>query len=254
MEIHIEILIVLIQEHGEYILVLEKQHWTFGNVIANGSYYFQAGKYSVLEIAPTYCNAAWGEKIIAAMTRIYSAAGITTLGEEGDLSITGGIGGTENNQSGDSYRSTFTVGQRVYKNYKQPRNSDWCGITTAAIVLSGYGFNTVTPSYVYEQAGYNWRSMIYTFLGIPFQDYVTTNIRSGVINQLKEGKPVIVHVPPNNGKYYTDEGHFFVILSISEDGQQFYVSDPGGYSASTGRDGWNNISEVLEYVDKYIKL
>lgn len=48
----------------------------FGDQIANGSYYFQMGKYSVKQIAPTYCNAAWGESVVAEMTKIYNAMGL----------------------------------------------------------------------------------------------------------------------------------------------------------------------------------
>ena len=237
----------------------------FGDLIANDStYYFQAGNYTVSAISVHYCETPdpWRETIISIMTKMYSSVGITTLGSEGDLTITGGIGGTENNESGSDYPSTFTVGQRTYKNYKQPRGTDWCGITSTAIVLSGYGFN-ITQQEVHDQClrdgKYYWRTVLGNYLGcsaeyVSIENVSRSDMRLGIINQLKEGKPVIVHVPKNDGKYYTDEGHYFVILAISEDGQQFYVSDPGGYSASKGRDGWNNISEVLEHVDQYVKL
>lgn len=48
----------------------------FGDQIANGSYYFKMGRYSVKQIAPTYCNAAWGESVVAEMTKIYNAMGL----------------------------------------------------------------------------------------------------------------------------------------------------------------------------------
>ena len=51
----------------------------FGDLIANGSYYFQDGKYNVDIIAPTYCNAYWGSKVSAEMTKIFNAAGIQIL-------------------------------------------------------------------------------------------------------------------------------------------------------------------------------
>lgn len=48
----------------------------FGDLIANSSYYFQNGKYTVTDIAPTYCNAEWGTRVSAEMTKFYKAAGI----------------------------------------------------------------------------------------------------------------------------------------------------------------------------------
>lgn len=53
----------------------------FGDLIANGSYYFQAGKYTVEEIAATYCNEEWGKTVISVMNEIYAAAGIELPGE-----------------------------------------------------------------------------------------------------------------------------------------------------------------------------
>ena len=48
----------------------------FGDLIANSSYYFKNGKYTVNTIAPTYCDAAWGTKVNSEMTKIFNAAGI----------------------------------------------------------------------------------------------------------------------------------------------------------------------------------
>lgn len=41
----------------------------FGNYIANSSHYIKAGKYTISEIAPTYCNAGWGVSVSEEMTR-----------------------------------------------------------------------------------------------------------------------------------------------------------------------------------------
>lgn len=61
----------------------------FGNLIANGSYYFKAGKYTVRTIAETYCNASWGESIMSEMSKFYNAAGVdsTKMIEGNFLSI-----------------------------------------------------------------------------------------------------------------------------------------------------------------------
>lgn len=55
----------------------------FGDQIANGSYYFQAGKYTVKEIAPTYCDEAWGESVMQFMIKMYEAVGIVATTSSG---------------------------------------------------------------------------------------------------------------------------------------------------------------------------
>lgn len=40
----------------------------FGELISSSSYYFQAGRKTISEIAPTYCNADWGVKVSEYMT------------------------------------------------------------------------------------------------------------------------------------------------------------------------------------------
>lgn len=57
----------------------------FGDLIANGSYYFKAGKYTVSAIAPTYCNVSWGTKVVAEMTKIYNSIGISAVTATGQL-------------------------------------------------------------------------------------------------------------------------------------------------------------------------
>jgi len=44
----------------------------FGNLIANGKYYFQKGKYTPATIAPTYCNTAWGNSVYRTMDALYA--------------------------------------------------------------------------------------------------------------------------------------------------------------------------------------
>ena len=58
----------------------------FYKLIANGSYYFQAGKYTVKEIGNVYCVDAdapggWIDNVITYMTNMFNAAGISTSSE-----------------------------------------------------------------------------------------------------------------------------------------------------------------------------
>ena len=48
----------------------------FCNLIANGSYYYNAGRYTVTDIAPTYCNASWGVSVCTYIKQFYNSIGI----------------------------------------------------------------------------------------------------------------------------------------------------------------------------------
>ncbi len=52
----------------------------FGDLIANDIYYFRAGKYTVREIATSYCSDLWGQAVVSEMTKIYNAMGISVGG------------------------------------------------------------------------------------------------------------------------------------------------------------------------------
>ena len=83
----------------------------FGDLIANSSYYFQAGKYTVDMIAPTYCNAYWGSKVSAEMTKIFNTAGIeipTAGTSESNIDISGIIeGGVTSEETANSLQQTI---------------------------------------------------------------------------------------------------------------------------------------------------
>ena len=43
----------------------------FGDLIANGSYYYKSGRYTVSQIGPTYCNEQWSVTVASLMTTAY---------------------------------------------------------------------------------------------------------------------------------------------------------------------------------------
>lgn len=60
----------------------------FGDLIANSSYYYQNGKYTVKAIAPTYCNEEWGNSVVAEMTKLLTAAGVSVdTGEANEIQL-----------------------------------------------------------------------------------------------------------------------------------------------------------------------
>lgn len=70
-----------------------------------------------------------------------------------------------------------------------------------------------------------------------------SNVKQNIINQLKSGKPCMVHRP----------GHFFTVLAIDDDtGTKVYVSDVGGINAPY-LNGWLDIS-YLDQFDMYVKI
>lgn len=154
------------------------------------------------------------------------------------------------NKGQEIISGTSTINGKTYKNYKQPSGSDWCGITCAAIVLSGYGYN-LTPREIYSKYGYGWRQAISQNIG--GGDY-SSDVPNGIIRQLNAGKPTIIHITPNNGLYSTKGGHYIVLLGIREvaGDTQFLVSDPGGIYLGSGRNGWVSKGKVLKYCDKYV--
>lgn len=164
----------------------------------------------------------------------------------------GATGGVEQQEAGDGYVTTFSVGTRKYNNYQQWQGSyadiyvannfymrsEGCALTALAVIASGYGTN-VTPGDVANlvnsgQFTYGEHEAILSYYIKRNCHYEYTNVQQNIVNQLKSGKPCMVET----GAYSTM--HFLTVLAISEDGQQVYISDVG--SSSTARNGWKPIS------------
>jgi len=155
----------------------------------------------------------------------------------------------------------FTVGGRTYVEFKQIDDRyrgyilagctspeydihDYgCALVSVTIIAQGFGhdIDPIAMNMFYKQnyGNLNHLRAARDFTGLSCE-WKSTNIKSGVIDQLKRGYPVIVHVGINNGRFSTDYGHYFTILAISEDESQIYVSDPASTRAE--RTGWLPIS------------
>lgn len=99
----------------------------FGIYISTHSAYFQAGKYKVMEIAPIYCDDAWGETVLQYMKEFLVAAGIDldaimaqynsntyATGKEWWVPTTSSM--TENSVSGVSISSRFNATESIRTN------------------------------------------------------------------------------------------------------------------------------------------
>ena len=61
---------------NKYSSFAEASESWFG-LITGSSYYFRAGKYTVRDIAPTYCDSSWGDTVADRMDKYYQYAGAT---------------------------------------------------------------------------------------------------------------------------------------------------------------------------------
>ena len=198
----------------------------------------------------------WAKNVETHMSNIFGWKKTEASGGSGE----GEIGGTEKQEgslSKDGYQTTFTTGTRKYKNYKQgyvgetpwshttyrvfsPETigSSGCTITSVAVIATGFGHN-ITPADVEKRSyehGNNMCALLnyYTGLNVEYED---TNIRSGLIGQLKNGYPAMVHVT----------NHYFVILAVNKEQTKFYVSEVGGVYQGQNKNGWLNIDTVMSY-------
>lgn len=208
------------------------------------SNYFSEGKNSVQTISEKYCpdSKSWAPGVTAIMTEIYKAAGVNVSEQK---NVTGGNG----------YTTTFTNQfGREFKEYKQngaPYSSEriydstvskvGCGVTSVAIVASGYGINK-NPYECYlvnSNLTNSLRGMGFTVTemgrfenrntGVPFD-------RNKIIEYLKSGNPVIIYVLRSAGSTFTSNKHYMALLDVKDNGNYIYVSDPW----ATGRTGWQS--------------
>ena len=206
--------------------------------------YFSEGKNSVQTISAKYCpgSQSWAPGVTAIMTEIYKAAGVNVSEQK---NVTGGNG----------YTTTFTNQfGREFKEYKQngaPYSSKriydstvskvGCGVTSVAIVASGYGINK-NPYECYlvnSNLTNSLRGMGFTVTemgrfenrnaGVPFD-------KNKIIEHLKSGNPVIIYVLRSAGSTFTTDKHYMALLDVKDNGNYIYVSDPW----ATGRTGWQS--------------
>ena len=198
----------------------------FYDLIANGSYYFQAGKFTVTDIGMTYCENAdapggWIENVLLYMNNMYRAAGIDTSAYVGE--------GVQYYQTEEPYAS-YPYGDSNIKECG-------CGPTSFAMVASQISGKQITPidavswcGNSYYMAGVGTYHSYFQAAADHFELNVTIRQTSNineVVSALKSGKLVISSQGPG---LFTNGGHFIVLYKIDEQGN-IYVKDPNGYNA-----------------------
>lgn len=234
----------------------------FGNLIANGSYYYKENRYTVEDIAARYCpntpayptqQEGWANSVMAQITAFYSAAGIDISQYVNSGTGGGGITGA----AGEGYRGIYTTASgKSYVEYLQ-YSGPWaenayadgtmhhkgCSVASVAVILSGFGIDK-NPEDIRPKNG----SMI-SIEGVLRENGLTVNTvnkpsAAEVLNHLNTGNPVIIYAggPKRgySGQWSSTTGHFFPVLEAN--GNQGYVSNVG----SSTKTGWYDINTILK--------
>ncbi len=103
-----------------------------------------------------------------------------------------------------------------------------CLASSVAMILSHYLGYQVKPTelnqYINSKAQLDCATALAAY-GFGYRN-VTTNVMQNTINNLRDGKPCIMHIRGQWGKYHTtDNGHFLVAYGYDNGG--IYVMDPG---------------------------
>lgn len=164
--------------------------------------------------------------------------------------------GTENNESGVGYTSTYTNTKngQTYPNYKQfAFGVDWiksygCGLTSTSIVISGIN-KEITPPYLYRNYRVPDGSVsLNKYLNIYMPDknkYIGNTVKNrkeDLKEHLKNGGTAIFFIQKERGCYiingvsWTNWQHFFAVLDYNEYDNTIYISNPG--SNNQAQNGW----------------
>ncbi len=229
----------------------------FGNLIANGSYYFMAGNYTVGAIGQKYCLPpdGWIRKVSSTMMSLYNSINVQIGGEI--------IPNPDAGQDGYTGKYTNSFGRTFYE-YKQYMGS-WknkpyargtmksygCYPTSVAIIASGYN-SSITPETVRatkNSSGLASATGFFNSHGISSIDTRSSgrNIsQTDIANALSQGKAVMIHVERSKGSTLTRTEHWIALIDIK--GNQVYASNPG----NTRNTGWLDFSIIMQGLDRVI--
>ena len=202
----------------------------FGNNIANGSYYYAQGKYTVSDIGHVYCPNStayptqgddWTKNTLSYINNFYNAAGITVS------SLTSGS--FVQYYQGD-YESVAYGSSNLAKS--------GCGPTSFAMIASTLTGTAITPSdaiawcgatYYVEGAGTSWSYFAAAASHFGLGTVTQTSNINDVVEALKQGRYVISSQGPG---LFTSGGHFIVLSGI-DSSNNILVKDPNKNNAVT---------------------
>ena len=204
----------------------------------------------------------------SANLNLYYENEIAESDDEEEEKIIDTISGQTAVQDGDGYTTTFSTTTKEYIEYKQilgswAENSYWggtmaengCGITSIAIIASGYGLD-VTPEDLREEYyphldAEDIESAI-NKLGIECTEFYFSSLyinEEYISEWLETDRPILVCLDSSLENMWTAASHYMVLLDVDEDGN-IYVSNPNGEEGSEKESNWYSPDEVLPYIAK----
>lgn len=184
--------------------------------------------------------------------------------------------GQEQIKNRNGYNTIFITeeeNQKQYIEYKQGKGASWgqnlywggtmaengCGITSLAIIASGYGID-VTPEelrkkYAPHLEGEDIPKELRKTFKLECTDFLFSSAqynKKKVIEHLKSNRPILICVWNKYDNRWTEKSHYMVLLAT--DGEnKIYVSNPNGYEKET-MSGWYKTEDVLPYVAKVLYI
>ncbi|MCI8310489.1 MAG: hypothetical protein HFJ45_10190 [Clostridia bacterium] len=186
--------------------------------------------------------------------------------------------GQEKVTNQDGYFTTFTTtedNKKTYKEFKQNGNSSWanhkywggnmsengCGITSLAIILSGYGKN-YTPEdlrkkYYPVLNAENISNELQKTFEIENTDFYFDDAhlsKKAISSHLKTNRPILICVwnKPTKNRW-TTASHYMILLAIDKN-DMVYVSNPNGLDNDSKSSGWYNFDEITPYIAKALYI
>ena len=159
----------------------------------------------------------------------------------------------------DGYTQKIAINGVYYTEYKQNAkvwaNKSYnggtiegrgCGITSVAVIASGYG-KSVTPPSLVSYTNRTIGGMKTALSGQGIQSTAVTcknkqQTKNDIITHLKTGKPILVLI---EGKPFSSGGHFMPVLGINSV-NQVYVSNV--YKSSNLKTGWTDIDVLVDAI------
>lgn len=147
---------------------------------------------------------------------------------------------------------------RSFKLYLQGSSAPWagdayqggetmaaagCGITSDAILCTGYGHD-VTPRKINQSYnGYHVGQELEKAIngGVVSKDWTSFSVNKA-IKHMQDGGTFIAHT---YSQPYTSREHYMAVIDIDEKGEKIYVADPAGNFT-----GWQNTEEFFNKMDR----
>ena len=214
----------------------------FGDLIANSAYYFKNGKYTVKEIAPTYCSEEWGDVVISYIGKIYIELALPVQNTKDFLE-----GGVTNEQEAEQlnekiegdYLSTRGVTNEIPNNSNGPFATWWR--------------NDYNTDQAYQCTWWAWgrASQYLESIGSKYSKYPETVINGGdyydsnMNNKwFRSGKTPKV----NSVVSWSDDGygHVSYVEGVTSDGA-IYISHAAGNlktNFAEGTNKWKGVTRV----------